>query len=113
MTYENWKISKVDLQDNQKLQDEYEVVANWCNDSHKYQIQEIGDEYCVVKIPEPTEKELAQRRIEELKHILDDDYDYKQMKYIRGEYTAEEWEVIKAEIQAITAEINELEKVLD
>ncbi len=113
MTYENWKISKVDLQDNQKLQDEYEVVANWCNDSQKYQIQEIGDEYCVVKIPEPTEKELAQRRIEELKRTLDDDYDYKQMKYIRGEYTAEEWEVIKAEIQAITAEINELEKVLD
>lgn len=110
MTYENWKVSIRECQENQELQDEYEIVANWCTNSKKYQIQEVGDEYCVVDVT-PTEAELAQRRIEELKHTLDVDYDYKQMKYIRGEYTAEEWEVIKAEIQAITAEINELEKV--
>lgn len=110
MSYENWKVAIEDLQESKELQDEYEKVADWCNASGKYQLQEVGNSFCVVDVT-PTKVELAQRRIEELKHTLDVDYDYKQMKYIRGEYTAEEWEVIKAEIQAITAEIRKLEGV--
>ena len=53
MTYENWKVSKADYQESEKVQEEYSKVAEWCNNSGEFQIQEIGDEYCVVKIPEP------------------------------------------------------------
>ena len=62
--------------------------------------------------PEPTEYEKAQARIAELKAEIAS-VDYKQFKYLRGELTAEEWEEVKAYIQARTAEINELELVVD
>lgn len=62
--------------------------------------------------PEPTEYEKAQARIAELKAEIAS-VDYKQFKYLRGELTAEEWEEVKAYIQTRTAEINELELVVD
>ena len=62
--------------------------------------------------PEPTEYEKAQERIAVLKAEIAS-VDYKQFKYLRGELTAEEWEEVKAYIQARTAEINELESVVD
>ena len=62
--------------------------------------------------PEPTEYEKAQERIAVLKAEIAS-VDYKQFKYLRGELTAEEWEEVKAYIQARTAEINELELVVD
>lgn len=62
--------------------------------------------------PEPTEYEKAQARIAVLKAEIAS-VDYKQFKYLRGELTAEEWEEVKAYIQARTAEINELELVVD
>lgn len=61
--------------------------------------------------PEPTEYEKAQARIAVLKAEIAS-VDYKQFKYLRGELTAEEWEEVKAYIQARTAEINELELVV-
>lgn len=62
--------------------------------------------------PEPTEYEKAQERIAVLKAEIAG-VDYKQFKYLRGELTAEEWEEVKAYIQTRTAEINELELVVD
>ena len=62
--------------------------------------------------PEPIEYEKAQARIAVLKAEIAS-VDYKQFKYLRGELTAEEWEEVKAYIQARTAEINELESVVD
>lgn len=62
--------------------------------------------------PEPTEYEKAQARIAELKAEIAA-VDYKQFKYLRGELTAEEWEELKAYIQTRTAEINELELVVE
>ena len=85
------------------------VVANNCR------IEEIEPEgntrrYQIQAIPEPTEYEKAQARIAVLKVEIAS-VDYKQFKYLRGELTAEEWEEVKAYIQARTAEINELEKI--
>ena len=57
-------------------------------------------------------KHKAQTRIAALKTEITS-VDYKQFKYLRGELTAEEWEEVKAYIQARTAEINELELVVD
>ena len=54
----------------------------------------------------------AQERIAVLKAEIAA-VDYKQFKYLRGELTAEEWEEVKAYIQVRTAEINELELVVE
>ena len=59
---------------------------------------------------EPSEKELAAKRVKELKKLLDDT-DYQAVKYAEGWLTAEEYEPIKMQRQAWRIEINELEKI--
>lgn len=95
---------------------EYTKCANWINaNGNQFEILSNGDGTYTVKeivIPEPTEYEKAQARIAALKAEIAA-VDYKQFKYLRGELTAEEWEEVKAYIQARTAEINELELVTE
>lgn len=95
---------------------EYTAFANWNNaNGGKFCSESLGNgTYKIVEIviPEPTEYEKAQARIAILKAEIAA-VDYKQFKYLRGELTAEEWEEVKAYIQARTAEINELELVVD
>ena len=95
---------------------EHIAFANWTNaNGGKFRSEPLGDgTYKIVEIvvPEPTEYEKAQARIAVLKAEIAS-VDYKQFKYLRGELTAEEWEEVKAYIQARTAEINELELVVD
>ena len=95
---------------------EHIVFANWNNaNGGKFRSESLGNgTYKIVEIvvPEPTEYEKAQERIAVLKAEIAS-VDYKQFKYLRGELTAEEWEEVKAYIQARTAEINELESVID
>ena len=55
--YKNWKILKSEL--NQK-QEEYSKVAQWCNETQEYTIEDDGECYKVVKIPEPTEEEIKE-----------------------------------------------------
>ena len=59
----------------------------------------------------PDEKQIKEARIAELQKMLADT-DYKARKYIDGEYTAEEYEVIKADAKAWRAEIRKLEQEL-
>lgn len=95
---------------------EYKAFANWNNaNGGKFDIEPLGNgtyKITEIVIPEPTEYEKAQERIAVLKGEIAS-VDYKQFKYLRGELTAEEWEELKAYIQARTAEINELELVVD
>ena len=95
---------------------EHIAFANWVNaNGGKFRSEPLGNgTYKIVEvvIPEPTEYEKAQERIAVLKAEIAS-VDYKQFKYLRGELTAEEWEEVKAYIQARTAEINELELVVD
>ena len=56
--FKNWKIKKEDLENKST---EYAKVAQWCNDSGEYHIDEVGSFYKVVKNPEPTAEEIAQR----------------------------------------------------
>lgn len=95
---------------------EHIAFANWNNaNGGKFRSESLGNgTYKIVEIivPEPTEQEKAQARIAVLKAEITA-VDYKQFKYLRGELTAEEWEEVKAYIQTRTAEINELELVVD
>lgn len=105
MTYENWKIKKAELKEKQE---EYSQVAEWCNEMGAYAIQEIDDEYCVVKIPEPTKEEIAQARISELKRLLSET-DYVAVKIAEGAATKEEYADVIAQRQALRYEINKLQ----
>jgi hypothetical protein len=53
--YVDWIILKTDLPEKQ---DEYTTVAEWCNESGQYTIEDDGIYYKVVAIPVPTEDEL-------------------------------------------------------
>ena len=53
--YSDWKILKSDLPEKQE---EYTAVADWCNESGQYHIEEQGEYYAVVPNAEPTEDEL-------------------------------------------------------
>lgn len=92
---------------------EYTAFANWNNaNGNKFDIESLGDGTYKITEIKPTECEKAQERIAVLKAEIAA-VDYKQFKYLRGELTAEEWEEVKAYIQARTAEINELESVVE
>ena len=54
--YENWKILKSEADEKAE---EYSAVANWCNENGQYTIEEQGEYFAVVEIPEPTEEEKA------------------------------------------------------
>lgn len=120
--YENWKIEKEKLnyfgqneelqKQAQEAQDEYTNVANWCNEGQEYHIEEVGDEYQVVKNPEPTPEELIQREIQQLKQYLQET-DYVVVKIAEGEEpTAHTLEIISRRKEA-RARINELEAELE
>lgn len=75
------------------------------------EIAEIDGMYVYADSAEYKNKQ-AQERIAVLKAEIAS-VDYKQFKYLRGELTAEEWEEVKAYIQVRTAEINELESIVN
>ncbi|MBQ9271104.1 MAG: hypothetical protein IJ218_02415 [Alphaproteobacteria bacterium] len=49
--YTNWKILKIDADEKA---DEYAEVAEWCNQNGQYTIEDDGEYYKVVALPEPT-----------------------------------------------------------
>lgn len=65
MTYTNWTMNKSELND-----EEYSQVAEWCNENQTHTIEDMGEYYAVVKIPEPSEEEIKQARISELEAYL-------------------------------------------
>lgn len=58
-------------------------------------------------------KSLVRAKIDEIKKDIAENWDYKQLKYLRGEIDAAEWETIKTEIHNRTEHINELESIIE
>ena len=95
--------------------DEYSARAEFCN-QNGLMIVEIeadsnGRRFQIQEIPAPTEQEINERELLNLKQQLAD-MDYKTSKYVDGEYTEEEWAVIVAERKQIRERVRELEKIL-
>lgn len=103
--YENWKILKSELPHREK---EYAEVAQWCNESGQYMIEDDGTYYNVVKISEPTEEEIKAARIAKLKANLSAT-DYVVIKIAEGVATKKEYADVIAQRQAWREEINQLE----
>ena len=66
----------------------------------------------VARKHEPTQKEIAQQRIAELKQMLTNT-DYEAIKFGEGVMTDAEYAPYKADRQKWRAEINELEKIIN
>jgi len=116
--YSNWRIKKADLLNDElheKLAEEEKAVADWCNDNQQYQINDDEEYIFVEPIPAPTEQELAEREIAELKQFLaDTDYianklieaiDDAELSDLKEKYA----DVLRRRREA-RARINELEK---
>lgn len=85
----------------------------WVVDVPRVEASEEWDEYEDIMVYVPfTEKELAEREIEELKQKLTET-DYQAIKYAEGVLSAGEYAPIKAERQAWRDRINELEEVVN
>lgn len=92
--------------------DDYEGAYDYVSENG-YTIEEIepkGEkrQFKIVEIPQPTEEEIKQARISELKQMLADT-DYVVIKIAEGEATREEYESILEDRQKWRAEINELQ----
>ena len=97
--YENWKILKSDLAEKQE---EYTAVAEWCNESGQYTIEDDGTYYKVVALPEPTpptEEEIRQMR--EQAYVAEVDPITAHIQRLRD---MEQTEEIKIEIAELIAE---------
>ena len=92
--------------------DDYEAAYDYVSENG-YTIKEIepkdGErQFKIVEIPEPTEEELKQARISELKQMLADT-DYVVIKIAEGESTKEEYADVLVNRKAWREEIRELE----
>ena len=91
-------------------------AAQFCN-QNGYVIKEIDKHgstrrFQIQEIPAPTQTDLNRQELAALESWMTAN-DYKQFKYLRGEYTEEEWSSIKAEFQTKAARISELRELLE
>lgn len=103
--YENWKILKSEADEKAE---EYSQVAEWCNESGKYHVEEQGEYYAVVKNAEPSAEDIKKARISDLKQQLAET-DYVIIKIAEGSATTEEYTSVIANRKEWRAEIQRLE----
>ena len=87
----------------------YDKWSEWCN-QNQYEIIEGDTNYYCKKID--TTKSDIEGKIISLKHQLTD-LDYKTNKYLEGELTKEEWEIVIATRKDYRNQINKLEEKLN
>lgn len=81
------------------------------NEQRKGKILKVDNDKIIAVDYVPSEKEIAEKRIKELKQKLADT-DYEAIKYAEGVMTDAEYAPYKADRQKWRAEINELEKII-
>lgn len=86
----------------------YSEAAKWCNKNNAT-IEDKGEYYEVVPVPEPTQEERNAAEIERLKAELSAT-DYKCLKYVDGALTEEEYAEVRAYRQELRSRINALEE---
>lgn len=97
------------------LDEEYSARADFCNQNNlvivEIEADDNGRRFQIQEPPKPTEKELAQDRIWELKKLLYDT-DYQAIKFAEGELTEAEFAPIKEQRKAWRGEINKIEQMV-
>lgn len=88
-------------------------MHNETDAADKLIIATVGDrQWEIREMDAEAKKSLVLAKINEIKKDITENWDWKQLKYLRGEYTAEQWATIRAEIAARVAKINELEATI-
>lgn len=120
--YSNWKVLKSVInyigEDEEKkaaaqaAQGQYSEVAEWCNESGHYTIEEDNKYYKTVEIviPEPTpptHEEVRQQRIRYRREHIDDQTAERSRKQANGTWTAEDEAAYLALDAEVTAWIEE------
>lgn len=95
-----------DKLETQEQLDAYSSCAEWCNNNNAI-IEDKGEYYEVVAVPEPTQEELNAREVERLKAELAST-DYKCLKYVDGALSESEYAEVRAYRAELRARINEL-----
>lgn len=73
--YSKWKLAKENLDKNI---DQYSAVAEWCNESGQYHIEDDGIYYVVVKNPEKSQQE-KEEDVRMTRNLYLQDYDFTQL----------------------------------
>lgn len=105
--YSDWKILKTELDEKQE---EYAEVAQWCNETDEYHIEDDGTYYKVVKNPEPlppTWEEIDKARCEYRKSHIDDRTIARMRKQANGTWTEKDEQDYLALDAEVTAYIEE------
>ena len=108
----------------------FREIAAWCNQNQGWVIDDWDNHYTArlttemekLRYDALSEEEKKEKdkenhnrtilnQIDEIKQLMADN-DYKQMKYLRGEYTDKEWQEIKSWFQEKALEIRNLESQL-
>jgi hypothetical protein len=120
--YTNWKIEKSVInyigQDEEKqkaaqaAQEEYTAVAEWCNETGRYSIEEDETYYMTEELPElephvPTYEEVRQMRIRYRREHIDDQTAERTRKQANGTWTADDEAAYLALDAEVTAYIEE------
>lgn len=97
------------------MDEEYSSRVDFCNNNN-FTIVEItpdvnGRRFKIAEPPKPSQYDLIQFSISSLKQQLAD-MDYKTSKYVDGDYTEQEWNLIVAERKRLRNEINKLELLI-
>ena len=103
------KFYKNELETEEQL-NAYSAAAEWCN-ANNATIEDMGEYYEVVPIPEPTQEERDAAEIERLKAELSAT-DYKCLKYVDGALSESEYAEVRAYRQELRDKINQLEQDL-
>lgn len=93
----------------------YMQMADFCNSTQKYLLEDKGDYYEVVAIPEPSKSELRRRELESELYTLKEwlsEHDYIGTKIATGRATVDEYKTEIAEMTVKAARINEIEAEL-
>lgn len=104
--YSEWKIL---ISEADEKADEYAEVAEWCNESGEYHIEEQGLYYVVVENTPyvPTNEEIRQMRIDYRREHIDDQTAEKVRKTANGTWTADDEAAYLALDAEVTAYIEE------
>ena len=105
--YSDWKILKTELDEKQE---EYSEVAEWCNESGEYHIEDDGEYYKVVPNPEPlppTYDEVKQMRKRYRQENMDDATAERSRRQANGTWTEEDEQAYLALDAEVTAYIEE------
>lgn len=65
--FENWTMKKSEFEP-----EEYAQVANWCNETYQFTIEDMGDFYQVIPVEQPEPEPEPEPEVVENEQVIED-----------------------------------------